>query len=198
MKHISQNKLHQVIMKNVLITFILLISSISFSQENCNCGTIYGETFSFKLTAPSGWVLDNKSGVKQEIQAVFYKKGNTWSDAETVMYANTSPLKMPNQKTLADLMEYDAKRFQKNYPGIKISKENKIKINDKIFAIIKKFGSKSYGNYEAIAYIDAGKTGIMIVMSSRTKLGFERDYKQFVELIKSYDFIADYNITEKK
>ena len=183
-------------MKKITIVLLFLISNIGISQETKNTGIIYGKNHSFKLTAPSEWILDNKSGVSQGIHAVFYKKGFTWSNAETVMYANTSPLKIPKQETLSELMKYDADRFRENYPGINITNGKEIKINDKTVAIVKRFGSKSYGNYEAIAYIDEGKTGIMIVMSSRTEFGIERDYEKFVELVKSYDFIADYNVTE--
>ena len=56
----------------------------------------------------------------------------------------------------------------------------------------------TYGNYEAMAYIDAGKTGIMIVMSSRTKEGFDNSLQAFESLVRSYVFVANEVIIEYK
>ena len=187
-------------MKNFVSIFFLLFTFLTFSQndqDNCNCGIIYGKNHSFKLTAPSGWVLDNKSGAQQGIHAVFYEKGKSWAQAETVMYGNTAELKIPKQENLKELMQYDKGVFKKKYPGIKITEEKNIIINGNTTAIVRFFGSKSYGNYEAIAYIDAGKTGIMIVMSSRTESGFKKAYEKFVELVKSYEFLQDKSILKK-
>ena len=88
-------------MKNNFFLFCLFISTLANSQENCDCGVIYGENHSFKLIAPSGWVLDNKSGVSQGIHAVFYKKGESWANAETVMcqYSSIKNIKTKNFKT---------------------------------------------------------------------------------------------------
>lgn len=183
-------------MRNSIILFILLITLKLSSQENSQCGIIYGENHSFKLTAPSEWVLDNKSGVKQGLHAVFYKKGQSWANATTVMYANTATLEMEGQRTLSELMEFDSETFQKNYPGIIITNKNQIRIGEKTVAKVKYFGSESYGNFENIAYIDAGNIGIFIVMSSRNKKEMETNYSKFVELVKSYEYIADYNVTE--
>ena len=183
-------------MRNTFVLIILFLSLKLFSQENSNSGIIFGENHSFRLTAPAEWVLDNKSGVEQGIHAVFYKDGLSWANATTVMYANTATLKMEGQSTLKELMEFDSETFRNNYPGIIITNKNQIIINEKTVAKVKYFGSESYGNFENIAYIDAGNIGVMIVMSSRNKKDMESDYSKFVELVKSYEYIADYNVTE--
>ena len=185
-------------MRNTFILILLFVALKLSSQENPNCGIIYGANHSFKLTAPTEWVLDNKSGVEQGIHAVFYKKGSSWANAVTVMYANTATLEMEGQQTLKELIDYDSKTFQNNYPGITISNKEQIEINEDTVALVKYFGSESYGNYEHIAYIDAGNIGVMIVMSSRNKKEIENNYLKFVELVKSYEYLADYNVTEEK
>ncbi len=74
--------------KQLLVLALLMIILKIFSQEDMQTGIIYGKNFAYSLTSPEGWILDNKSGVKQGLYAVFYKKGLSWQNAETVMYAN--------------------------------------------------------------------------------------------------------------
>ncbi len=179
-------------MKNILALLIFTLASLGlFSQNNMNTGIIYGKNHAFSLTAPEGWVLDNESGVSQGLHAVFYKKGETWADAIAVMYANTASLDDRAYKTLEQLIKYDLKNFKKNYHDIIVTDEKDIVIKDSVIAQVKYLSGKSYGNFEAMAYIDAGKTGIIIVMTSRTKDGFENSLTAFKSLVQSYFFLAD-------
>jgi hypothetical protein len=50
-------------------------------------GIVYGPKAAFRISAPSGWVIDNKAGVKQGFPCVLYPKDSTWADADAVMYA---------------------------------------------------------------------------------------------------------------
>lgn len=161
-------------------------------------GIIYGNNHAFNLTAPDGWILDNKSGVNQGLYAVFYRKGDSWENAVTVMYANTASLEDKTHRTLDLLIKYDLDNFKSNYSGIKITDGNDIVIKDNIIAKVKYLSGKSYGNYEAMAYIDAGKTGIMIIMSSRTEDGFDSSLTAFENLVKSYFFMGEKVVIEKK
>ena len=49
-----------------------------------------------------------------------------------------------------------------------------------------------------MAYIDAGKTGVLIIMSSRKQEGFENSLPAFESLVKSYFFIGDNVKIEKE
>ncbi len=185
-------------MKKILTILILtLFGLIAFGQEEMKTGIIYGDNHAFSLTAPDGWILDNKSGINQGLYAVFYRKGESWEKAVTVMYANTASLEDNAHKTLDQLIKYDLENFRSNYPDIKITDGKDILIKNKVLAKIKYLWGKSYGNFEAMAYIDAGKTGIMIIMSSRAKEGFDNSLKAFEDLVKSYFFIADKVVIDK-
>jgi len=179
------------------ITVLFYVTNMS-GQDEIKSGIIYGNNHAFGLTAPEGWVLDNHSGVNQGLHAVFYRKGQTWQNATTVMYANTASLEDRAHKTIDQLITYDLKKFQKEYSDLQISDGVDIIVNDKVIAKIKYLSGKSYGNFEAIAYIDAVKTGVMIIMSSRTKEDFETSLNAFETLVKSYIFIADKVVIEKK
>ena len=173
-----------------LFTILLLASFrlMLFGQEVANTGIIYGRNHAFSLTAPEGWVLDNHSGVDQGLYAVFYPKGESWAGAETVMYANTSSL---IEDTFDQLIQYDVENFKKDSPDVKITDGKDILVNEKVTAKVKYFLSQTEKSYEAVAYIDAGKTGVMIVMSSRSDKGFHDSLTAFEKLVKSYFFIAN-------
>jgi hypothetical protein len=179
-------------MKRILNLLILLSFGLfSLGQEGMNTGMIYGENFAYNLTAPEGWILDNESGVDQGLFAVFYRKGESWKKAVTVMYTNTASLEEDTHRTLDQLIKFDIDDFKSQYSDLKIEKGNDITITEKNIAKVYYLSGKSYGNFEAMAYIDAGKTGIMIIMSSRTKEGFDNSLTAFESLVKSYFFIAD-------
>lgn len=175
-----------------IITLLFLLSgSMLFGQEDMNSGIIYGDNHAFSLTAPAGWVLDNESGVGQGLDAVFFKKGESWEKAEIVMYVNTASLEDEAHKTMEQLIKFDIDNFISNYPGITVTDEKDIVIKKNVIARVKYMLGKSYGNFEAIAYIAAGKTGVMIVLSARTKEGFDDSLIAFEKLVKSYFFMTD-------
>lgn len=184
--------------KIIVIGLVTIITLVCYAQDNFKAGIIYGDNHAFGLTAPDNWLLDNQSGVNQGLHAVFYEEGFTWANAITVMYANAASLEDSTHSTLNALIEYDLNNFKSQYSDLIIKDQNPIKINEKTTAIVKHLSGDSYGNFEAIAYIDAGNTGIMIIMSSRTKEGFNKSLNAFEELVKSYIFIADKVITKEK
>jgi len=184
--------------KNIILLVIISLGLISFGQAELKTGIIYGNNHAFCLTAPNGWVLDNQAGVSQGLHAVFYKIGESWDKAETVMYANTALLEDSLHKTIDQLIKYDLDNFKNNYSNIKVTDGKDIVIKENVIAKVKYLSGQSYGNYEAIAYIDAGKTGVMIILSSRTKSGFESSLEAFKDIVKSYIFIADKVIINNK
>ncbi len=189
-------------MKKTMITLILTAFYVLVSgQSEIKTGIIYGLNHAFSLSAPEGWVLDNASGRSQGLHAVFYRVGGTWQNAETVMYANTAPLQNEMHPTLDDLIAYDINNFKNNYGDIVITEQKDIVINTNVVAKVKYFNGKSYGNFESIAFIDAGKTAVMVIMTSRTEMGFNESLKAFEELVKSYIWLGekvDVLINEKK
>ncbi|MFO7722625.1 MAG: hypothetical protein R6V49_05300 [Bacteroidales bacterium] len=178
---------------NKLLTFIalILVTVTSYAQDGSKTGIIYGKNHAFFVTAPEGWVLDNQSGVADGLFAVFYEEGQTWQGAENVMYVTTASLEVKKHKTLKKLIAYDIKKFKKHSPKIKIEYHDTLITQDSASAIVVNFFGDSNGNYESVAYIDAGKTAVMIVMSSRSEASHRKSYAAFESLVRSYFFISE-------
>ena len=184
-------------MKTILsLILFFTVAHLSNAQQGPKTGILYGKDFAYQLTAPDGWVLDNKSGVKQGLHAVFYKEGFTWANAPVVMYANTASLKDKAHNSLEALVKYDSKKFKSSYKDLKITKGDPIKLAGKN-VIVKKLAGKSYGNFEAIAYFQEGDLGIMVILSSRTQEGFESSLQGFQKLVQSYKKL-DLKVINKK
>ena len=182
------------------LTIFLLVISINavFSQNNSDSsqtGIIYGEDHAFAVTAPSGWVLDTKSGVSQGIYAVFYPEGSSWENAMTVMYVNTSK-KIKGQETIEELIEYDVNSFKQNSPNIKITDGENIITGDGKTALVKIFTDEQ--NSEAVAYIDEKKIVALLIISSRKKDELEKSIEDFKKLVSSYILITDEVIIDKE
>ncbi|MGG9971981.1 hypothetical protein ACQ33O_09335 [Ferruginibacter sp. SUN002] len=184
--------------KLFLITTLLLFVTNIFCQS-LKSGMIYGKNHAFMLTAPDGWVLDNQAGVSQGLHAVFYKEGESWSEGESVMYATSGIFEETGYKNIDDLIEKDGKDFIRNYADIKIVVKDDIKINDSTKAKVRYLSGKSYGNFEAMAYIDAGSSWSMIILTCRTQEGFNSSTDAFNTLVKSYYFLSNkIEIEDKK
>ena len=160
------------------------MNCVSFSQEKENCSILKYENKGIIIKAPNGWVLDCESGSESGISAVFYKKGETWENAETVMYINFASLKIENQNNLNDLISFDIENFKENYEGIEIKTKEKIKLEN-FGGIIKYFGGGTYKSFEYLAYLDLKEFAIMTIISSRSESALNNNYSNFKELLKS-------------
>ncbi|MBK7183281.1 MAG: hypothetical protein IPH89_10275 [Bacteroidetes bacterium] len=181
--------------KKISLLFILISVSIAgFAQKDSlktNTGLIYGHNHSYFLTAPSGWVLDNESGREENLMAVFYPKGETWADAETVMYTTFTSYDTTKNEKLKDVILYDSTAFIARAPKIKIKAKGTIQIGKNKNAVVYEYADAENKNFERVAYIAEKKGVAMIIITSRTKNGLEKNAKKFQSLTKTYRFLTD-------
>jgi hypothetical protein len=158
-------------------------------------GLVYGTDHAFWVSAPKGWVLDNRSGAPQGLHAVFYRVGSSWSDATTVMYVNTGGL--AKGETLESFISGDLARFRERSPNVKMTKESSVSTSDKRTADVRRFSGDEWGNEEAVAYIQEGAVVVMIVLTARNRPDFEAARPALSDLVNSYRFMTkDVRITK--
>jgi hypothetical protein len=175
-----------------LITVLLFLLSLSIAvAQESNTGIIYGLHHAFSLSAPKGWVLDNKSGVSQGLYAVFYPVGSSWKTSVAVMYArgiakenSAISIKTQVELTLRDFRENGSLNISARFVKDTVTEKGK---NGSIYY----FNGDRWGNHEAVAYFEETKTINFIVLTSRTKDAFDAALGAFEELAKSYMFITD-------
>ncbi|MFX0202900.1 MAG: hypothetical protein ACFFCW_42900, partial [Candidatus Hodarchaeota archaeon] len=71
---------------STLLAFLFCHSLALASITEKGTGMLFGEDHAFSVTAISGWVLDNQSGVRQGLHMVFYPVGRTWADSPVIIY----------------------------------------------------------------------------------------------------------------
>jgi len=75
--------------RHLLLATLIAFSAPAWGQS----GYIHGPDHCFRFTAPSGWVLDNRSGAQDGLAMVLYPVGSSWSNAKDVIYARAASFK---------------------------------------------------------------------------------------------------------
>jgi hypothetical protein len=146
---------------------------------------MYRDGAGFFIDTPKGWVVDQEVGKRNGTCCVYYPKGTTWDNAETVMYPNIAT-KGPGRRTLDEFMESDLKNFRTHDPGMKYEDAEGVPLQSKRVAKVRIFRGVNRGSSEAVAYVDEEKIIALLVMSSKTAKGLNESMPVFRSAVQSY------------
>lgn len=180
--------------RSFLLLFFPLIYTFQVhaqSQDSTRTKLLYGYNNAYYLTSPAEWAIDNESGKEQGLTAVFYPKGSTWAEGETVMYTTFTNFDSTKKETVLDVIKGDSLEFKAHSPQLSIKKQKDIAIGKNKKAIVYAYSDEPNGNYENVAYIPEKKGVVMIIISSRNKNGCINHYRDFESLVRSYRFLTD-------
>ena len=164
---------------------ILASASIS-AQEKYRGGIVYGPKAAFNINAPEGWVLDNESGAQQGLSCVLYPKGESWADARTVMYAKIAGTEYEdvNAFVATAIKEMKAKH---GTPKEKIASGKTHDGHD--YFINEYAATKTYSQWERVAYVQLPHAVGYIVLSSRDKASYRKDSGALEEVLKTFIYL---------
>ena len=171
-----------------LLIFSLAVATASAAEGQT--GMVYGDTHAFFVTAPPGWVLDNRSGLRNNVHAAFYPQGSNWQDSPAIMYANG--VGRSSGQTLDSFIDDDIQTFRDRSPQIRVEERSPIKTKDGRLAVVRHFSGDQYGNHEAVAYIAEKRAFIVLALSARSQDAYQRSLRSFEELVRNYSFISDH------
>jgi hypothetical protein len=170
------------------LLIVWLVAAILYAGEG-DTGLVYGDTHAFFVSAPSGWILDNRSGLANGVHAAFYPQGSNWRDSAAVMYANGVG-RSPGESVDSFIAD-DVRTFQNRSPQIQVKEGSPIKTKHGRVAQVRYFTGDQWGNHEAVAYITENQAFIIIALTARSQEAYERSLAAFAELVHSYTFISD-------
>jgi hypothetical protein len=173
----------------LLFSFCILIISAGTAQDSTRTGLLYGYNNAYYLTAPIGWVMDNENGKEEGLTAVFYPKGSTWAEGETVMYTTFTNFDTTKKETVLDVIRGDSIDYKAHSPELQVRKQKAIPVGKNKKAFV--YSYSATGNFEEVAYIPEKKGVVMIIISSRNKNGCINNHNNFEALVKSYKFLTD-------
>ena len=171
-------------MKPILL--VLLLGASALAQSENRGGIVYGPKAAFNIAAPEGWVLGNEAGVEQGLPCVLYRKGQTWSDARTVIYAKIASTQFE------DVNAFVAKSIKemKDRHGTPKEKIVSGKTRDGHDYFINEYpATKSYSQWERVAYVQLPRAVAYIVLSSQDEPSYRKDSGALQEVLKTFVYL---------
>ena len=171
----------------VTLLILAFAASIAIADDN-DTGLVYGDDHAFFVTAPPGWVLDNRSGLPA-LHAVFYPRGSSWKDSAAVMYARVTT-REPGD-SLDSFIKDDIADFRSRSSKLQVKDGSPIATKHGPVALVRYFSADNFKNHEAVAYLAEKRVFVVIVLSARSWNAFETSVQAFGNLVRSYHFISD-------
>ena len=183
-------------MRSLLIACItlLLVGASSSGQENYRGGIVYGPKAAFNINAPEGWVLDNQAGAEQGLPCVLYPKGSSWQDAKTIMYAKIASTQFEDVNAFVATA---IKEMQKVHgkPKEKIASG---KTHDGHDYFINEYpATKTYSQWERVAYVQLPKAVAYIVLTSRDEQNYRKDSGALQEVLRTFVYLEPKSAQEQ-
>jgi hypothetical protein len=171
-------------MKSALVVCLALLFVCSgvWAQEKYRGGIVYGPKAAFNVGAPEGWVLDNESGKEQGLPCVLYPKGQSWSDARTVMYAKIASTQFEDVNAFVAAAIKDMKARH----GMPKEKVASGKTRDGHDYFINEYpATKTYSQWERVGYVQLPHAVAYIVLSSRDQASYKKDSGALQDVLKN-------------
>lgn len=146
-------------------------------------GILFGRHFAFAIQAPKGWLFDNQSGVPQGLHAVLYRKGETYSKSDSMMYARGSDEDPGQPRTIDQFIADDLADFRENSPDVRTFDIGSFALEDGTPVRVIGFRGDQWGNVEAVAYVEHGCDFYMLVLTARSQQRFDADLPAFREFV---------------
>ena len=177
----------------ICLALLLFCSPVS-ARETYPGGIVYGPKAAFNIAAPEGWVLDNTSGADQGMPCVLYPKGSSWSDARTIMYAKIASTQFEDVNAfvamaIKEMEERHGKPKEKVASG---------KTHDGHDYFINEYpATKSYSQWERVAYVQLPRAVAYIVLSSRDQSSYRKDSPALQEVLKTFVYLEPKSVQEQ-
>jgi len=177
----------------ICLALLLFCSPVS-ARETYPGGIVYGPKAAFNIAAPEGWVLDNTSGADQGLPCVLYPKGSSWSDARTIMYAKIASTQFEDVNAfvamaIKEMQERHGKPKEKVASG---------KTHDGHDYFINEYpATKSYSQWERVAYVQLPRAVAYIVLSSRDQSSYRKDSPALQEVLKTFVYLEPKSVQEQ-
>lgn len=151
-----------------VLLFTVFLLRVSSQQQDEAKGTITGTNYTFSISAPSGWILDDQIWASQGIKALLYAKGKKFTTDVPFIYGLAIS---PNMKGASDLdswVKTDVARMTahdaKNSVLVKQVSDTFDGTKRIKYITIDHQGT---GFYEKVAYLEIGEQIIMVILVSR-------------------------------
>ncbi len=166
----------------ILLTFFLMAAPL-------RAELIQGDGYSFFLSAPIGWVLDQHMAADSETDVVLYPQGATYQTAASILTV-TAAFKGDGFKDLKDLIGQDEADGRQQSPGFSVQKGPVLRTRlQKPVSLFLYLGLRD-GGCEAVAYLEEKDRIMIFMLSSSNEQILHEDLPALQETVESYESIS--------
>lgn len=152
---------------------------------------LYGDDHAFGIIAPTGWVIDDSSGLGYRIRAVLYPRGVNWKNATTIMYESCYHRDSRRPTALSAVLENDAAKFRARSPKGKLTTAPAVTTHKGKVAQVRLLAPTGGEPLEAIAYLEEPTLIVLLVLHAEQPQGFKDAYPRFRDMVTSYQLVAE-------
>ncbi len=171
----------------LLLTITASTALASDSTEYC-AGIVHGPKAAFRIDAPDGWILDNKSGRSVGLHCVLYPRNGSWAHSPVVMYAAIADT---GQKDIDAFIQHALGEFKSESPDFRHSEFNRGKVKDCQY-IVMDYSNGLYQNFERVAYFQLDNAVAYVVLTSNTEDDFKREAHVLLETVKTFQSMPEF------
>ena len=181
----------QLLMKtktHFLVALMLCTASTKLIADLSPFGIVYGPKAGFNIAAPEGWVIDNSSGVEQGLPCVLYRKGDTWENADPLMYAKIASTSYEDAEAFVKFAIEEMKKQRGEY---KTKRVESGKTKDGHVWFVNEYSpGEGYPRYERVAYIQLPKAVAYVVYSADKEATFRKHQSALQQLLNSFHYLT--------
>src|SRR6266699_2811824 len=168
----------------VVCILVLFIWARGFGQERYGGGIVYGPKAAFNINSSEGWVLGNAN--EQRLPCVLYPKGSSWAKTKTVIYAKIAGTDFED---VNEFVAFAIKAMEKTHGKPKEKIESGNTKDGRPYFINEYPATKTYSQWERVAYVQLPRAVAYIVLSSRDDSSYRKDSGALQEVLKTFVYL---------
>ncbi|HET9991944.1 MAG TPA: hypothetical protein VFQ65_25620 [Kofleriaceae bacterium] len=172
----------------VSVSVLVLAFGIAVADPHARGGElVYGGGVSFALKAPTGWVLDAKSGRDQGMDAVYYAKGSSFGEARVIAYAHALP---KHNQTIAQLIDQTVATMREHASQLVVDPTSAMTCGNNKSGRLLTVSHDPVGNAEALVFLDEADAVIVLGLIANDESHRTTAMPKLRELCSTYRFVG--------
>ena len=170
--------------KMFLVLAAVSIAGVVATADQTASGIVHGPKGAFTITAPAGWVIDNGAGADDGLPCVLYQKGDSWENADPLMYAKIASPSFENAEAFAKTAIAEMTKQRGEYATKRVA-SGKTKSGSEWF-INEYSPNDTYPRLERVAYIQMPKAVAYVVFSADSEQAFRKHQAALQQVVDSF------------
>lgn len=183
-------------MKNFGLSCVLLLSFVlpASAQSAQAGGILYGTDWACRVTAPSGWIMDQESWAQRGVFALFYEAGKELQAGIPIVYVTTQKLDAATDAELDKFVEWDIKNARKSKQNTVTERQLAVSGRGKVRVVDFNFNNDQF---ETIVFFRSKAVCFMVILATHDKAQITPGLKQLLAVTDSLKFIDKKAVQEK-